>query len=403
MKIHRNLALAVIDGLKNVLLQGRQADDTVEGLLQNNKSWGARDRNFIASHIYGIIRYKRLYEFCVEQPLLNEKALWLALGTRLFAEDYTLPAWAEFEGIDAAHLRQRYEEAQGSRKIRESVPDWLDEMGEKQLNDKWEKELAALNLPARLSIRVNTLKTSKAIVEDLFKEAGIAFSGQGDAPDALVLASRKNFTNNRAYRNGLFEVQDVSSQLVAPMLEVEPGMNVIDGCAGAGGKTLHIAALMRDEGEILAIDVSQKKLDELQRRAIRAGCHIVVPKTAEELTRTLRTRLYNSADRILLDVPCSGLGVLRRKPDAKWTLTPGFIDGIVKTQAGILDEYAPMLKADGIMVYSTCSILPVENQEQVRAFIERQKGSYELLEEKIISAAETGFDGFYIAKMARVK
>ena len=200
----------------------------------------------------------------------------------------------------------------------------------------------------------------------------------------------------------MFEIQDISSQLVAPLLDAKPGMNIIDGCAGAGGKTLHLAALMQNEGEILAVDVSLKKLEELSYRAKRAGCDIVKTMQAEKLTRNFQARLNAFADRILVDVPCSGLGVLRRKPDAKWSMTQKFVDELKVTQAQILEEYAPMLKQGGYLVYSTCSILPSENSLQIKAFLEKYSDRFELISEKSVSPAQTGFDGFYMAKLKRI-
>ncbi len=158
---------------------------------------------------------------------------------------------------------------------------------------------------------------------------------------------------------------------------------------------------MENDGEILAVDIHERKLEEVKKRAARAGCKIIKPMFAEKLTRHYQALLSSFADRILLDVPCSGLGVLRRKPDAKWSLTQKFINELREKQAQILDEYAPMLKVEGILVYSTCSILPSENELQIKSFLERNNG-YELMEEKRISPAETGFDGFYMAKLKRV-
>ena len=402
MKLHRNLCIAVITALKDILLEKKQADLCVEHLLQSNKSWGARDRHFIAGNIYHIIRYKRLYEFCCDEETWGESSLWRVFGTKLILEEVDLPGWTEFEELDKAKIIERSIEAKGIRKIRESIPDWLDQLGEKALGANWDKEIAALNTQAKFSIRVNTLKSNKNVIKILFTEEGIEFSETEMAPDALVINSRKNLRNLPAYKNGLFEVQDISSQLVAPLLEAKPGMNVIDGCAGAGGKTLHIGALMQNAGEILAVDVNERKLEELKKRADRAGCSIIVEMESAKLTSHFQARLNSFADRILLDVPCSGLGVLRRKPDAKWTLTKLFIEELKKTQAEILDEYALMLKPEGIMVYSTCSILPEENELQVRSFIERNNNRFVLLTERRISPSETGFDGFYMAQIKRL-
>ncbi len=402
MKIHRVLVAAVIKGLREILLEHQQADTVVANLLQSNTSWGSRDRNFIAQHIYGIVRYKRLYEFVIDEEIWGESAIWRALGSKLIIEGMELPAWDEFAGVKKEEVPTRYESANQIRKIRESIPDWLDQLGEKELGAAWEDEIAALNTAAKFSIRVNTLKTDVDALKQLFVAEGIPFSETAIAPDALIIETRKNFKNHQAYRKGLFEIQDISSQLVAPLLDVKPGMNIIDGCAGAGGKTLHLAALMHNEGEILAVDISPKKLEELSYRAKRAGCDIVKTMQAEKLTRNFQARLNAFADRILIDVPCSGLGVLRRKPDAKWSLTQKFIDELKVTQAQILEEYAPMLKQGGYLVYSTCSILPSENGQQIEAFMKKYSDRFELFSEKSISPAQTGFDGFYMAKLKRI-
>jgi 16S rRNA (cytosine967-C5)-methyltransferase len=402
VKLHRVLIAAVVRGLSEVLLQKKQADTTVEQLLGSNKNWGARDRHFIADNIYSIIRYKRFYEYCAGNEVTDEASLWLLTGVKLGMEGGELNRITEFTNIDLKAVAERAEKAKGIRKIRESVPDWLDALGEKELGTAWEEELHALNSKATFSIRVNTLKTNKRVVTSLLENEGIEFSEVETAPDALIIHSKKNFHHFPAYKNGLFEVQDVSSQLVAPLLEAQPGMLVIDGCAGAGGKTLHIAALMENKGEILAVDVNEKKLEQLPVRAKRAGANIIEPFAAELLTTGTQTKLRNAVDRILLDVPCSGTGVLRRKPDAKWSLSLAFIKELVERQAEILDKYAPMLKPGGILVYSTCSILPAENEKQVQAFIKRQEGKFELLEEKRVSPAQTGFDGFYMAKLKKL-
>lgn len=383
------------------MLEKKQADVTVSNLLQSNKSWGARDRNFIAENIYHIIRYKRLYEFCIDDELFGEVSLWKMFGTKLILEGIELPAWEEFAALNKQQIIARNEEAKSIRKIRESIPDWLDELGQKELGSDWEKEITALNTPAKFSIRVNTLRTNFAVIKRMLTDEGVELSETPLAPDALIVHSKKNFRTHPAYKNGLFEVQDISSQLIAPFVEAAPGMNVIDGCSGAGGKALHLAALMQNDGEILSVDIHERKLDELEKRASRAGCKIIKPLNAEKLTRHFQGLLQSFADRILLDVPCSGLGVLRRKPDAKWSMTEKFINELKQTQAQILDEYAAMLKQGGLLVYSTCSILPSENELQIKAFLAKHS-EFVLVEEKRVSPADTGFDGFYMAKMRKV-
>ncbi len=193
-------------------------------------------------------------------------------------------------------------------------------------------------------------------------------------------------------------MQDAGSQLIAPFLKAEPGMRVIDACAGAGGKTLHLASIMENKGRIISMDVEQWKLDELQKRAKRAGASIIETRLIDG-TKTIK-RLENSADRLLLDVPCSGLGVLKRNPDAKWKLSPKAIEEVKVKQAEIISDYSSMLKKGGIMVYATCSILPSENKSQVNKFLDAQKGGFELLEERTVNPSE-GFDGFYIARILK--
>jgi 16S rRNA (cytosine967-C5)-methyltransferase len=220
-----------------------------------------------------------------------------------------------------------------------------------------------------------------------------------EIPSVLVLKQRANVFGLKAFKEGLFEVQDASSQRVAPFLQVEPGMRVIDACAGGGGKTLHLAALMQNKGRILALDVHEWKLAELRRRAARAGVDIAEVRAIES-SKTIK-RLTNDADRVLLDVPCSGLGVLRRNPDAKWKLSEAEIERLVVQQQEILTRYSAMVKPGGKMVYATCSVLPSENENQVRGFLARHGAAWELEEELKLNPAETGHDGFYAARLTR--
>jgi 16S rRNA (cytosine967-C5)-methyltransferase len=174
-------------------------------------------------------------------------------------------------------------------------------------------------------------------------------------------------------------------------------MRIIDACAGGGGKTLHLSALMQNKGRIISMDITQWKLDELKKRARRATASNVEPRLIES-SKTIK-RLENTADRLLLDVPCSGLGVIKRNPDAKWKLDLDFIDRTKAIQKQILNDYSIMTKKGGYLVYSTCSILPSENREQVNQFLEKNK-NFEFVKEKSILPSE-GFDGFYMALIKR--
>ena len=291
----------------------------------------------------------------------------------------------------------RKEEAKEIRKVRESIPDWMDAIGEQELGEKWEAEIHAMNHQANVVLRTNTLKTNKLDLKKAFREIGIDTETLPNVADALVLPKRANVFATELFKKGFFEVQDAGSQLIASFLDVKAGMRVIDACAGAGGKTLHLATLMENKGRIIAMDVEDYKLQELQRRAKRNGIGNVETKLIE--AKTVK-RLRESADRLLLDVPCSGLGVLRRNPDAKWKLKSDFLEKIKHTQAEIISNYSKMLKHGGKMVYATCSILPSESEEQVQKFI-TQNPDYQLIEEKRTSPANDGFDGFYMALIER--
>lgn len=323
---------------------------------------------------------------------------WLRIfGTWWTIRGEQLPDWAEFKPLNVNAILEKYQSIQSVRKIRESIPDWLDELGERELGEKWGAIIHALNEPAPLILRANRLKINTSeLIPQLNKEGVVATTLMDDA---LLVTVRKNLFATQAFKNGLFEVQDFSSQQVAPFLDVLPGMRIVDACAGGGGKTLHLAALLQNKGQIIAMDVEERKLEELRKRARRAGVSIVETRFIDG-TKVIK-RLSDSADRVLLDVPCSGLGVLRRNPDAKWKLSPAFLDKVRQTQQEILQSYSRMVKIGGKLVYATCSILPSENQDQVQQFVTEKRGDFELLKDRQIFPQEQGFDGFYMALLER--
>lgn len=398
-KLYPNLVKAVIQALEDVFQNGYYADRVLERLLKSNRQWGARDRAFLAESVYEIVRwYRLLYEIREKQP--ENESDWLQLfGIWWVIRGETLPDWKEFKTLNSAVILEKYQSFQPIRSIRESIPDWLDELGERELGEHWEPTLHALNEPAPLIIRANRLKISVSeLLPQLKSEEVVA------APlfeDALLVTQRKNLFATTAFKEGLFEVQDYSSQQVAPFLEVEPGMRVVDACAGAGGKTLHLAALMQNKGQLIAMDVEERKLEELRKRVRRASISIVDARLIES-TKVIK-RLDQSADRVLLDVPCSGLGVLRRNPDAKWKLSLEFLNKVRETQYEILQSYSRMVKIGGKLVYATCSVLPSENQQQVQRFLEEKEGDFTLIRDKQIFPQAAGFDGFYMALLERIR
>ena len=402
MRLHKNLCFAVIDGLNLIFNEGEYADKVIQQLLKRDKRWGSRDRGFVAETTYDIVRWKRLYAEIAEvkEPFSRDDA-WRLFAVWATLRGIKLPDWKYFESTPSRRIKGRFDELSKTRKFAESIPDWMDKLGVKELGESvWSKEIHAQNQQADVILRTNTLKTTKEELQSKLFESGIETEFIKGHPSALKLTERANVFVTDAFQKGLFEVQDASSQLVAEFLDVEPGMKVVDTCAGAGGKTLHIASLMENKGQIIAMDIYESKLKKLKIRARRNGVHNITLKVIDS-TKPIK-KLHDKADRVLIDAPCSGLGVLRRNPDAKWKLQPEFIEDIKKVQKDVLEQYSKMVKPGGKMVYATCSVLPSENQEQVQEFLTSDSGKdFIFVKDKKILAHKSGFDGFYMALLER--
>ncbi|MCB0455020.1 MAG: class I SAM-dependent methyltransferase [Aequorivita sp.] len=401
MKLHRNLVFATIDSLHLIFNENKQADKVLKNTLKRDKRWGARDRAFIAETTYDIVRWKRLYaEIAEVREPFDRPNLFRLFTVWATLNGIAIPEWKQFEDTPTRRIKGKFDELSKIRKYRESIPDWLDELGQKELGKKWDKEIAALNQQADVVLRVNTLKTTVEKLQNELADLDIETEILKGYPDALKLKERTNVFTTDAFKNGLFEVQDASSQKVAEILNAKPGMRVIDACAGAGGKSLHIATMMQNKGQLIAMDIYENKLNELKRRARRNDIFNIETRVIDS-TKVIK-KLIDKADKVLIDVPCSGLGVLKRNPDAKWKLQPEFMDKIHTTQKELLDSYSRMVKPGGQMVYATCSILPSENEMQVKAFLSREEGKdFTLLNEEKIMPSKSGFDGFYISLLQK--
>ncbi len=401
MKLHRNLVFATIDSLHLIFNENKQADKVLKNTLKRDKRWGARDRGFIAETTYDIVRWKRLYSKIadVKEPF-NRANLFRLFTVWATLKGIQIPDWPQFENTPTRKIKGKFDELSNIRKYKESVPDWLDNLGEIELGKKWDKEIHALNQLADVILRVNTLKTTKEKLQNNLQELKIETESIKGYPQALKLVKRTNVFITEAFKNGWFEVQDASSQKVAKFLNPKPGTRVVDTCAGAGGKSLHIASLMENKGQVIALDIYENKLKELKRRAKRNGAHNIETRTIDS-SKVIK-KLIHKADKILIDAPCSGIGVLKRNPDSKWKLQPEFLESIKKTQKEILDSYSRMVKPGGQMVYATCSILPSENEKQIQDFLERKSGEeFKFVKEEKIYPSESGFDGFYMALLQK--
>ena len=399
VKLHHHLLSAVIDTLRAVFIEGAHAPRAVEEALKSHHKWGSRDRRLFAESVYELVRWRRKYAWLagvpdgLAEPMTEDhiRRLWLAWWAE---RGHEAPDFAEFTYPPAPAA------ASPPPAVAASLPDWLYETGAAELGAAWPALVDALNETAPVYLRANTIKVTSAKLVHTLAGEGIEATRDPARPDTFRLTARRGLASSPAFRAGLFEVQDAGSQEIAPMVLAEPGMLVVDGCAGAGGKSLHLACLMQNQGRIIAMDVAAKKLEELRRRVDRNGASII--RTEEITAPEVLSRRAGTADRLLLDVPCSGLGVLRRNPDTKWKLTAAELDRLRALQREILENSAPVVKPGGALVYATCSVLPSENQDQVRAFLTAHPDDWKLEEERTISPLDGPHDGFYAARLRRL-
>jgi len=397
LKLHKNIVQAVVVGLEEIFAKNMLADRIVKKQIRSDRRWGSRDRRFIAESIYDIVRWWRWYLAIGEIDEMDAECYSKVVAVYLVNKKEILPDWFQPEIPSLEIIESNKIKFEKDWKISNSIPDWLDELGKAELGEQWNKEMEALNQTTDVVLRVNTLKIEKTKLILLLKKEGVEVEEILDFPDALLLKQRKDLSQLKTFKNGFYEIQDASSQLVGPFAKVKAGMTVIDACAGAGGKSLHLAAQMENKGRILALDIEDAKLDELERRSKRAGTRII---SAHIIHSTQIRKLHEKADVLLLDAPCSGLGILRRKPDAKWKLSLEKIKEYQEKQQQNLEEYESMLKPGGLLIYVTCSILASENEGQIASFISKKEGIYSLEEERKVMPSE-GFDGFYMARLRK--
>ncbi len=396
MKIPGNLLETIPLALVEIFQQKKAADRVVDFNLKNHSKWGSRDRRFFAENVYTIVRnYRKLWVQSGLDPkeYLNLSKIDLTSMKQLakFHLDSGAPILGSEQNLSEENRLSAFAE-------QESYPDWLDQLGRKELGQDWEPIAKALNQQAPVFLRTNTLKTTQAKLKDVLSLEQVQCRMRHENDLTIELTARKNVFVTKAFQQGLFEVQDFSSQQVAPLLNPKSGETIVDGCAGAGGKTLHLAALMKNKGRIHALDVHQRKLDELYKRSLRAGCVTIRPQVID--SKDVVKYLTDSADGVLLDVPCSGSGVIRRNPDTKWKFQPADFDRLLSLQQEILQDYSKMVKKGGRLVYATCSVFPSENLNQVTSFI-KQNPNFNLESSKLFRPDIDPGDGFFMALLTR--
>jgi 16S rRNA (cytosine967-C5)-methyltransferase len=394
MKLHRHLCSSTLEIAKSVLVNHRVLDHELAAAFEQNPKWGKRDRSFVAESLFETTRWRRALSFLVDSEETKSilTAQWTLMG-------YELPEWHQYNGRPADEILARQPLiADQPRAVRQSIPDWIDQLGEAELGDLWEPQLTALNQKPSVFLRVNTLITTREKAQAWLAENNVETTILPNHPDALALPPGKILPKSMRL-DGRIEIQDPSSQTIAPLLDPQPGQRIIDACSGAGGKALHLCALSNNEARVFAMDVDQKKLASLQKRAKHARATEISPKAINETTPA---DFENIADSLLIDSPCSGLGTLKRQPDLKWRLKPAALDRVRSIQAELLATYPRMLKPGGKLLYATCSILPSENQDQVEKFMKNRPDAYRLISQHNLLPSETGFDGFHASLLEKL-
>ncbi|MBM4162126.1 MAG: 16S rRNA (cytosine(967)-C(5))-methyltransferase RsmB [Ignavibacteria bacterium] len=372
---------------------GKPADSLIDSFFRSHKYLGSHDRRFISETVYGTLRHLRRCDTVLRRVMSSrpyavspeEGYMLLLAAYLLLVEKQThvtrgdlLPHMRSSRLKDelADVLNETVTEEESAENdpeegigVRHSFPDWivkrlLQEYGEGET----EKLCASLNTQAPLILRVNTLKTTIEECRRQLHAEGVETRRTRLSPVGLEVPKRINIFRLRAFQQGMFEVQDEGSQLVSTLIDPKPTAKLMDVCAGAGGKTLHFAALMANRGEIVAADVSTYRLDQLRKRARRAGVSNVRARAVKDLS-DLNDLFAGYFDIVFVDAPCTGLGTIRRNPGLKWTVTEESVHELSVKQRSILEASAPLVKPGGALVYATCTLLREENEDVVDAFL----------------------------------
>jgi 16S rRNA (cytosine967-C5)-methyltransferase len=358
----------------------RPADTTLGEFFRRNRGLGSHDRPFIADTVFGILRNKRLLEALAPAP--DPRHLVLASLAKLqnFPIDVVQSLASDTDQAWLSEIQQTGIE-QLPAAVQLSLPDWLWHDLVAQYGEERAIRLGkALLEPASLDLRVNTMQASRDQVMESLAGSGIEARPTPYSPIGIRLRDKPSLNRNELYLNGSVEPQDEGSQLLGLLVAPARRQMVVDFCAGAGGKTLLLGAMMHNQGRLYAFDVSAKRLETLKQRVQRAGLTNVQPQMIGSEHDPRIARLAGKIDRVLVDAPCSGLGTLRRSPELKWRQSPESIAKLADQQRRILDAASQLLKPGARLVYATCSLLARENEDIVEAFLDGQEGRFRLRE-----------------------
>ncbi len=410
LKIHQPIIDAIIICLKAVFEEGKVADKEVGFLLKQYKNFGSRDRSMIAESVYDIVRWKLKYNHQLEifnPELTMYKHLILV---SLLNRQYGIKNPEIFGATnDEIHeLLKVIELPIAEKQIEQSYSASVYNFCQDSIGEHWHSIAAALNNKPSVFLRVNTLRTTRDALVEQLKNLQVEFSTDCVVPvslaknsDCIQILSKNNLKKSDLYNQGFFEFQDIGSQAIGEFLYSSisdtsklKDITILDLCAGAGGKTLHLSALLNNEGKIYATDYKASRLRNLQQRAEQAGCKNIKIIDFKEVKQ------LKNLDFILMDAPCSGTGTFKRQADLKYKVTSEKIQEYQTIQASLLNEYKNLLHKNGQLIYATCSILPQENELQIQSFLKNNPG-FSLVKSQQLLPTEYDGDGFYMACLSR--
>ena len=437
---------AVLEIYEEVRREAARADQAMQRVLRREKALRSVERRAVADAVYGLLRLQGRVDHLLDRALATRKLRMSGLATPtqhllryaaylIAGEGQGAESAANLAGPEVApyawalQLVARPQELAApadpmdALAAETSLPRWLAVRWAEQLGaDETRALAAALNQRAPLTVRANLLRATRDEVRAALEAEGARVADGRWSPHALIFTGRTNVFALKSFKAGLFEVQDEGSQLIAEACGARPGDLVVDACAGAGGKALALAAEMRNRGKLIACDRDGRRLDEMRPRARRDGVHNWEARTVAEgpAGEPRIDDLRGKADVVLVDAPCSGLGALRRNPDARWRMDEAEVDSFPPRQLAILSRYSALVRPGGRLVYATCSINRRENEDVRRAFlaehpefeavppseslgVERAAALGSGTEDLQLLPHRHGTDGFYIAPMRRRK
>ena len=422
---------AVLEIYEEVRREGARADQALQRVLRREKQLRSVERRAVSDAVYGLLRLQGRVDHLLGRALATRKLALAGLATPtqhllryaaylVVGEGQSPESAAGLAGPEVAPWTWALallaqpgalgapDDPLDALAAETSLPRWLAQLWSSQLGaDETRKLAAALNQRAPLTVRTNLLKNTRDELLATLRAEGSRVEPTRLSPWGVTFTGRTNVFALKAFKAGLFEVQDEGSQLIALACEARPGQVVVDACAGAGGKALALAGEMHNKGRLVACDRDGRRLDEMRPRARRVGVHNWEARAVPESNDARIADLAGQADVVLVDAPCSGLGALRRNPDARWRLDDAEVASFPPRQIEILERYSRLVKPGGRLVYATCSINRTENQDVRAAFLKTHPEFTPVPalpgwpDEVQLLPHQHGTDGFYIAAFER--